>query len=235
MNEKSLVALTRASLCSDFDANLALEQLISVCSGDLYIFGGCVRDAALGRPRGGDLDIMVPNGDRRAFNELDRLGLRYILNSQNHRRYFWNRLQIDIFEPKDFFVGFSDVEKAVSYFDLKMNALAVHSATEQLINPVDGLRFLEERNPGINWSRWESAKPVDLAILIIRLTRLFYDIPELILPINDVLRVQEEFLPRLEDIDWKDVQNRFPLGKRRFVELCNELLERKKVVEVLVR
>jgi hypothetical protein len=214
-------------LRSDFDANLALEQLTSACSGDIYIFGGCVRDAALGRPRGGDLDIMVPNGDRRAFDELDRLGLRYILNSQNHRRYFWNRLQIDIFEPKDFFVGFPDVEKAVGYFDLKMNALAVHIATDRLINPVDGLRYLEERDPGINWTRWESAKPVDLAILFIRLTRLLYDIPELNLPTNDARRIQEEFVPRLESVNWRDVQNRFPLGKQSFIELCNELLERK--------
>jgi len=216
-----------ASLRSDFDLAQVLDVLNISCSGEFYVFGGSIRDVALGRSRGGDLDIMVPNGDRRAFEELDRLAVPYRFNSQQHRRYFWNRLQIDIFEPKDFFIGFPDVEQAVAYFDLRMNALALHVGSGRIIDPLDGLRYIENRNPGIHWKRWIDAKPEHLLVLLIRLARLLYDNPELALPSDDAERVRGEFLSRVENLDWEPVQNRFPLGKKRFMEVCNEMLERR--------
>jgi hypothetical protein len=222
-----VAALTFALLRRDFDTKFALERLTDACDGDLYIFGGSVRDAVLHRPRRGDLDLMVPNGDRRVFEALDVLGVPFHHNSQNHRRYRWNTIQIDVFEPSKFFAGFPTVDEAVAFFDLRINALAVHVATERVIDPLSGVsHLLSDLDPGINWVRWNATPPEELLVLLIRLARLLHDVPQLRLPRRDAERLFSEVMPRTEYVDWNYVRARFPLGRARFVNQCAELFRR---------
>jgi hypothetical protein len=212
------------ALRSDFDASFALRCLEEATEGEIYIFGGTVRNAVLNRPRAGDLDIMVPNGDVRAFEALDKLSVPFTLNSQKHRRYQWNRLQIDVFEPKDFFGGFATVEKALAHFDLRMNALAVHVATGQLFDPLKRLVEENQSDPGINWKRWDGAPTGEVAILFVRLIRLLFDYPHLRLPPDDVSRLLRHILPKVESIDWSLLNGRFPAGRDKFINTAITLL-----------
>jgi hypothetical protein len=210
----------------DFDAGGALSYLSRICEGDLFLFGGCVRNVVLGHEHIGDLDVMVPNGDRRAFDGLDRLKVPYGYSSQGHRRYRWNRLQIDIFEPKDFFCGFDDVSGAVAYFDLYINALAVHVDTREVIDPLHTLGRPNMHNVGINWKRWATCDQENLAILLIRLARILHDFRELHVSHVDAKRIRAEVIPVVSDLDWSVVSNRFPLGRTVFLDTLECLMDR---------
>lgn len=220
----SVASLTLEALRRDFDTRLAVDYLTSECGGEFYIFGGAVRDTILERPQVGDLDVMIANGDLRCLEALDRLKVPYGFNSQNHRRYRWNALQIDIFEPKQFFKPFETVQAAVAYFDLRINAFAVHVGSLRLIDPLDGLAALRAFDPGINWPRWTEASPTDVQVLLLRLVRLLHNIPQLRLPRRDAERLITEVIPQVEDEDWTPVQARFPLGRLRFFELFRETI-----------
>jgi hypothetical protein len=222
-----IAALTRELLHGDFDTRLALDYLTSACEGELYVCGGSVRDAILMRARKGDLDLLVPNGDARAYKALERLGVPFELNTHRHRRYRWGVLQIDVFEPGTFLRGFATVEEALAYFDLRVNALAVHLGSGRVLDPLDGVACLvADRNPGINWPRWTTTDPCDLVVLAIRLVRLLSNLPQLTVQRRDREQLLLEILPRLEEADWGPVRTRFPLGRVRFLEEFRQVLRR---------
>ena len=67
-----------------FDAACAIDAPEQATGGDFYLCGGAIRRALLGDRLSGDLDIIIPNGDGRAINTLDELGVPFVLNSQRH-------------------------------------------------------------------------------------------------------------------------------------------------------
>lgn len=207
-----------------FDSGCALSALDDACQGECYIVGGAVRDVALGTPRSGDLDVMVQNGDRRAYEMLDGLGVPFILNSHGNRRYRWNRLQLDVFEPRKFYDGFPTVESALGFFDLRINALAVHLGSGALLDPISGSEHIDRRSVGINWPRWSAMPPAELAVLLIRLARVLADVRALTVPPEDVERLLEDVVPSVADLDWAMLRPRFPLGKERFLDCLVRLL-----------
>lgn len=207
-----------------FDSGCALTALDEACQGECYIVGGGVRDVALGAPRSGDLDVMVPNGDRRAYERLDALGVPFTLNSHGNRRYRWNRLQLDVFEPRQFYSGFSTIETALAFFDLRINAIAVRLGSGSVLDPIGGMDHIGRRSVGINWARWNAMPPPELAVLLIRLARVLADVKTLTVPLEDVDGLVKHVVPAVADLDWAAFRARFPVGKSAFLERFNRLL-----------
>jgi hypothetical protein len=207
-----------------FDSGTALAALDEACQGECYIVGGAIRDVALGTPRSGDLDVMVPNGDRRAFAMLDGVGVPFVHNSHGNRRYRWNRLQLDVFEPMQFYTGFRTVEAALGFFDLRINALALHLGSARLLDPIGGMECIARRTVGINWARWNAMPSAELAILLIRLARILADEKTLSVPAEDAASLLERVVPSVADLDWQPFRDRFPLGREVFFDRLDRLL-----------
>jgi hypothetical protein len=194
-----------------------LDVLAKATDGDIYIVGGSIRRALLGSSSSADIDLIVPNGDPRTFQALRTLGTPFVLNRHNHHRYNWNGLQLDVFQPKEFFTGFSDVEGALQYFDLRINALALHVRSLRIIDPFCVLRQRDIVNPGINWQRWEKMPLLELAVLAIRLARIMHEAPQLRISAEDEHRLRSWLLPKLRYVKWNALHERFPAGGEAFV------------------
>lgn len=209
----------RSMVARRFDACGAVEFLSGVTNGDIHLFGGSMRRALVGSELTGDLDIMVPNGDSRATDALDDLKVPYTLNTQHLRRYRWNSLEIDLFQPRDFFSGFDRVDSAVRFFDLRINALSVHWRTGVISDPFHIVSSTPVVNPGINWGRWSQMPESHVVVLAIRLAKIMHETPRLMLSGSDVHRLRHDVVPVIQRCDWSDVHRRFPLGKTAFLQL----------------
>jgi len=216
---KRLVCRVLHRLRRCFDARGVLDMLEHATGGEFYIFGGTVRRVLFGDTRSGDLDLMVPNGGSRAFEALNALQVPVELNRSGHHRYHWNALQIDVFQPREFYRGFQDVDAALRFFDLRINALAVHPRTGLILDPFDVLLQSTVSDPGINWCRWDEMHLLDLTVLAIRLLKIMYETPTLTISRADSLRLEEDVLPRIRRVEWDQVRQRFPLGKEVFFEM----------------
>jgi hypothetical protein len=213
----SLPASLLRSIAERFDADGAVNALMTATAGDMYLFGGAIRRTVLGDRLSGDLDIMVPNGDDRAFAALAALKVPASLNSQGLRRYRWGSLQIDLFQPREFFGGFVDVESALRFFDLRINALAMHFGSQRILDPFDVLSQGLGLDPGINWPQWTSISPVHTVKLAIRLAKTMHEVPTLTISAHDARLLGKLVAPRLHECNWDDVQDRFPPGKTAFL------------------
>lgn len=202
-----------------FDSWCAIEVLNGATDGDIYVFGGTIRRGLFHDKLSGDIDIMVPNGDDRAIDALDALKVPFVLNSNGHRRYRWNSLQIDIFQPREFFRGFEDVESALCFFDLRINALSLHLRSGHILDPFHLVSRTPVTDPGINWSRWRETFPLNVVVLAIRLTKIMHEISELTISTTDGHRLLNEVVPRIRECDWGGVQQRFPAGKQAFLQI----------------
>ncbi len=202
-----------------FDANCAVTVLNDATDGDFHICGGSIRRALLGGGLCGDLDVIVPNRDNRAIEALDALGLTFVLNSHGHHRYRWSSLQIDIFEPRHFFHGFDDADGALRFFDLKVNALALHVGTGRILDPFHVLADTPITDPSINWPRWMRMQPLDRVVLAIRLVKVMHEAPLFTISTEDVRRLQDNVLPHVRACYWESVRPRFPQGKDEFLRV----------------
>lgn len=216
----------RTLIASRFDASIAIDFLNNATQGDCYIFGGTIRRAFTGQGLSGDIDIMMPNGDSRATRALDEIDVPYKLNTQGHRRYRWNKLEIDILHPDSFFTGHDNVESALRAFDLEINALAFHIKSGVIIDPFGITNFSTLNNPRINWSCWENASTYQTAVLAIRLVKTMHENPNIFLPSLDRLRIIQEVIPVIEANAWAPVIERFPLGKDVFIHLLKDTIGR---------
>lgn len=215
-----LASRVLGDLRRSFDASCVVDRLVEATDGEAYLFGGTLRRGLFGDAHSGDLDVMVPNGDNRIFRALRKLGVPFVLNRQRHHRYRWNRQQIDVLQPREFYAGFPTIEGALGFFDLRVNALALHLASRRILDPFG---ITSSRMPpsdvGINWRRWCAMPDVELAILAIRLLRIVHETPGSAVGRADALRLQREVLPRLQGCDWRPVHQRFPLGKSAFMDV----------------
>ena len=207
---------TRNLLAKRFDAYHAIEFIQKATNGEAYLFGGLLRRAFIGQSFSGDIDIMIPNGDERAILALDSLDVQFTLNSQGHRRYRWNKLEIDIFQPRNFFSGHQNVESALCAFDLKINALALHLGSDLILDPFDITASKELSDPRINWSCWEDKPIYQTMVLAIRLVKIMHETPELIVPQKDAEKISKEVIPIIQKHSWDQVQERFPWVKMNF-------------------
>lgn len=199
-----------------FHSHRAVALIRTVTNGEAYLFGGALRRAMLGDKLSGDLDMMIPNGDDRATSSLDALGVPFVLNSQGLRKYRWGSLEIDLFQPREFFRGFPDVESAVSYFDLRINALAMHLGSGRIIDPFNILAT-PVSDPGINWPQWAETSPAHAVHLAIRLAKVMYETPDLTISSQDGAKLRREILPLILASDWLQLRQRFPEGKEAFI------------------
>jgi hypothetical protein len=214
---EALAGRVLAFLNSRFDHHGAITAILGATKGDAYLFGGTLRRQLFGES-GGDLDIMVPNGDDRAFIAMAALGVPAGVNSQGLRRYKWGSVQIDMFQPREFFSGFEDVESALRFFDLRINALALHFSTQRILDPFAVIPMGAANDPGINWPQWTSVGALHTVKLAIRLAKLMYEVPSLTISAQDAHRLRQVVVPRLETCDWDDVRDRFPSGKAVFLD-----------------
>ena len=215
----SLSSRVRRLLMERFDASCAIEVLTRATGGEIYVVGGAVRRGLLGDRLSGDLDIMIPNGDDRAFQALDGLKVPFVRNSHGHHRYRWSSLQIDVFQPREFFHGFEDVETALGFFDLRINALALHLRSGCILDPFHLVSPTPVTDPGINWPRWTGMSPLNVVVLAIRLAKIMHETPELTVSALDALRLRTEVVPRIRECDWSDAQQRFPQGREEFLRV----------------
>jgi len=215
---RSLPSRVRQRLRESFDTRRVVDVLDQATGGELYVFGGTLRRVLFGDERLGDLDLMVPNGDVRAFDALDTLQVPFELTRQRHRRYRCNGLQVDMFEPQEFYKGFQDVEGALRFFDLKINALALHLRSGRVVDPFQMLSEASIVDPGINWPRWSEMAQLELTVLAIRLARIMQQTPKLTLSTADADRLRTDVLPRIRECEWSSVRHRFPLGKDAFLQ-----------------
>lgn len=199
-------------------ASRIVDILSQATDGDVYIFGGSLRRVLFGENSFGDLDIMVPNGDARAFEALSAFGLSFTLNRHGHHRYLWGGQQVDLFQPSEFFNGFPDVETALRFFDLEINALALHLGSRHIIDPFRVLDQPYPTNAGINWQRWREMAGIELAVLAIRFVRIMSESPALTISLVDATRIRERITPKLRECDWDGVEDRFPAGKSAFLQ-----------------
>lgn len=209
---------------NSFDAKAVVDFLDEATTGEMFLFGGTIRRMWLGEPMTGDLDIMVPNADSRAFDALDDLGVPFVLNSQKLRRYSWNRVQVDLFEPRQFFGGFEDVEAALRFFDLRINALALHWRTKQILDPFNVLSGVTPASPGINWTSWNAVPRNHVVVLAIRLAKVMSELPYLRIERTDADRLSREVLPLIRASAWEPVLYRFPKGKDEFIRTFETLV-----------
>ncbi|MHB8355451.1 MAG: nucleotidyltransferase family protein [Vulcanimicrobiaceae bacterium] len=198
------------------DSKRLLDVLARATDGEIHIVGGSIRRALLGGSGSGDLDLIVPNGDPRAFDALRILDIPFEFNRHGHHRYHWNGLQIDVFQPEEFFTGFPDVEGALRYFDLRINALALHVRSQRILDPFRVLCRRDIVGPGINWQRWEDMPLFDVAVLAIRLARIMHEVPRLSISTADAYRLRSWLLPKLRDVGWSALYDRFPAGREAF-------------------
>jgi hypothetical protein len=224
---KELSSRVRRILDDRFDSSKAIETLENATDGDMYVFGGAVRRALFGDKLSGDVDIMVPNGDSRAFDELARLKVRFTLNSNNHHRYRWNSLQIDLFQPEEFFDGFDNVEAVLRFFDLKINALSLHLRSARILDPFGLVSKASITDPGINWARWSRMSFENVAVLAIRLTKIMHELPNLSISKEDTTRLLTNVIPTIRKADWMKLQMRYPAGKDAFLRLFEALIARR--------
>lgn len=198
----------------NFDAKWALATIEEACEGACYLVGGSLRDSFL-RPEAnfGDLDIVFEHGDTRIHEALDRMGVPYTLNRRNNRRYTWNRLTIDLFEPATFYTGHTTIESVLSFFDLRINALALHLGQNTILDPLGGRSCLERSEVGINIPRWNSPQMQtdEQWLLLLRLIRVLHHSPKLRLT-NIEAAFLHERLNQLKDTDWNMRTDKFPLG-----------------------
>jgi hypothetical protein len=206
-------------LTDRFDSCCAIDFLNRATNGEIYVFGGALRRGLFGDKLSGDVDIMVPNGDDRATSALDSLKVPFVLNSQKLRRYRWNSLQIDLFQPREFFRGFEDVETALSFFDLKINALSLHLRSRRIVDPFYIVSQVPVTDPGINWARWTEMSALNVVILAIRLAKIMHEVSRLTISTADAHRLLTEVVPRIRECDWAEVQQRFPPGKDAFLRV----------------
>lgn len=217
--ETRLASRVRQMLTERFDASCVIDVLSRATRGESFVCGGTIRRGLFGGSLSGDLDVVVPNGDDRAVAALLDLNVPFVLNSNHHRRYRWGSLQIDIFQPREFFCGFDDIEEAVRFFDLKVNALALHLGSGCILDPFRILSQEELSDPGINWPRWSEMSSLNVVVLAIRLAKVMHETPTFIIPPPDADRLRCEVLPLVRDCDWADVHQRFPQGKNEFLRL----------------
>ncbi len=226
-NESSrsrFIAAVNRLVSTRFDAVHAIRFLRDATDGNLYLTGGTLRRALLRQSCCIDIDLMCDNGDARAFFALDTLGVAYTLNSHRHRRYRWNTLEVDIFEPKTFLSGHENVESALREFDLKVNALAVHLGTNIILDPFNILAQNRAGDVGVNWACWDSKFGTPLAVLAIRLLRVVHESPGMFVSKSDARRLRAEVIPKLRECKWNEVHYRFPLGKSQFLAEFEALL-----------
>ncbi len=208
-----------------FDASQVLETLEAATDGEVYLVGGTIRRGLLDGTGYGDLDFMVPNGDNRAFEALDALHVPFVLNRTLHRKYQWNGLRVELFQPSTFYRGFPDVTSAIHYFDLRVNALALHVGSRRIIDPF-GIVSSPTRiaDPGINWPRWADMPSLEVAVLAIRFMRIMYEHSELTISSADANRLRREVVPILNESEWGAVCDRFPRGKEAFIRALDALV-----------
>ncbi len=223
-SHQELSSRVRRILAERFDSSSAIQALENATGGDMYVFGGAVRRALFGDKLSGDVDIMVPNGDSRAFDELARLKVQFTLNSNNHHRYRWNSLQIDLFQPGEFFDGFDNVEAVLRFFDLKINALSLHLRSARILDPFGLVSTAYITDPGINWARWSRMTSENVAVLGIRLTKIMHELPNLTISKEDATRLLTNVIPAIQKADWTRLQTRYPAGKDAFMKLFGALI-----------
>lgn len=220
------------NLMERFDSRCAIEVLERATGGEIYVCGGTIRRALFGDKLSGDVDIMIPNGDDRAIEALDALKIPFNLNSHHHRRYRWNILQIELFQPREFFHGFKDVATALSYFDLRINALSLHLGSGHILDPFQVQSQTPVSDPGINWPRWAEMSLLHVVVLAIRLAKVMHEVPSLTLSTHDADRLLTEVVPRIRECDWSDVCQRFPQGKDKFLQVFSTtVLGRVRLIE----
>jgi dGTPase len=217
--QELLASRVRRMVTERFDASCAIDVLTRATAGDFYLCGGTIRRGLLGGSLSGDLDIILPNGDDRAIDALDGLKVPFVLNSHGHRRYRWNALQIDVFQPRQFFRGFDGVEGVLRFFDLKVNALALHLGSGGILDPFQMLSQPRISDPGINWLRWTEMSPLDVVVLAIRLAKVMNEAPRFTVSPLDADRLRADVMPRIGECDWTEVHQRFPQGKDEFLRV----------------
>lgn len=215
---------------SNKEASDALCTIEEATKGQCYLVGGIIRDSVFLNERKGDLDIMVENRDYRAYEVLDRIGVPYMITRHGNRRYQWNNIQIDLFEPRGFYCGFNTVEETIRFFDLKIDALAVHVGNKILLDPIEGTSFLINNEVGINLHRWNSPlmNQKEYWILIIRLVNIMNRIKYLKINQFDVYLLKSIVL-RLKNEYWYTVKDRYPNGKEDLIFTLNKILSKRTI------
>ena len=213
-----------------FDTSCALGTLDCATGGEIYVYGGVLRRALFGDSHCGDIDLMVPNGDNRVFEALNALRVPFGFNRSGHHSYRWNNLQLDVLQPREFYGGFEDVESFLSFFDLEINALALHLRSQRIIDPFKILVRENLRDPRINWQRWDKMPAFELVILTIRLLKIMHEIPSLRVSRIDTERLQADVLPKIRECDWTNLYNRFPRGKQAFLQMFTETVLKRRTL-----
>src|SRR5258708_16252367 len=86
-SHQELSSRVRRILAERFDSSSAIEALENATGGDMYVSGGAVRRALFCDKLSGDVDIMVPNEDSRAFAQLPPPKAHLTFHTYNHIPY----------------------------------------------------------------------------------------------------------------------------------------------------
>lgn len=208
----------------NLDAKRALETIGSACDGECYLVGGAIRDSIVGSGELRDLDIVIRENDQRVFQALDAIGATFKFNRRGMRRYRCGELQMDLIEPSKFYQGLSTIDEILGFFDLKINALGLHLATNAILDPLGGRDCYIRSEAGINWHRWDSSQMTldERWLLLLRLVRLVERYPAFHIETESRDRL-EVFISKLEDTVWDWCDKRFPPGEAILLEKAKGL------------
>lgn len=162
-------------------ADLAFERLgaigileeLRAAAVPAFLVGGAVRDLLLDEssvPK--DIDLMVAGKLASAREVLDRLGAPRINRHKNLRYILSSGLHIDVMDSTQFYGQARSVARALEYFDVSANAVAVELQTGDLLDPLCGRDLLMEGWVWLPVDRWVSVSPLEDVHVLLRAMRL---------------------------------------------------------------
>lgn len=139
----------------------------------VFLVGGAVRDLLLDASSvPNDIDLMVAGRLASARRVLDSLGTPHINRHKNLRYTLASGIHVDVMDSTQFYGRATTVARALEYFDVSANAVAVDLQTGDLLDPLCGRDLLVSGWVSLPPNRWVSVSPLEDAHVLLRAMRL---------------------------------------------------------------
>lgn len=184
-----------------------LQRLLAVLreSGeDLYLVGGAVRDALIDPGvTATDIDIMTSAEPEYLWPLFSSLGAPRINRHGNWRFTVDRGRHIDLISTRRFYGQANSVEKALTYFDTSINAVAVSlDFGAALVDPLRGAQDIAAMRLALPRNRWIVGDAFEDVHVLLRAMRLLERTGFKI--VNPELTIPHR--ARFDEVDWTDLE-----------------------------
>lgn len=172
------VAIDLTPLLASSIVSEAREFLVKKGLLNPVLVGGSIRDFLLDGRSPRDLDFIVSSDELEVLRRSPDSAVGQ--NRHGNVRVYLADIHMDLFAPQTFFGGFEDVERALAFFDVNVNAVGIAIGDGRTYDPVGGFEAIRRGVVELIPARWRSeASPEDKAVLLARLLTLFRRHPHL--------------------------------------------------------